>query len=165
MCFIGVKILGLEIIYTSGQKSVLYYEEWKEGENVRFSQKRDKEKAPEKSDANHLGNRVSASARDTVIPKVYDAKLAQNLDTAKDIYKKTANKTRGFITDVVQALHLKQVGPSQYGSFIVDGDHQFMLRIISVHLKNVIIIIKYWFLVCCILYLSQRTWNHNWTDY
>jgi nitrate/TMAO reductase-like tetraheme cytochrome c subunit len=60
-------------------------------------------------------NRVGASASDTAVPNGSGAKVIQNLENAKNFYKNNANRARGFITDVAQALDLEQHEASKYG--------------------------------------------------
>ena len=57
------------------------------------------------------------------------AKVVHNLDLAKETYEKTANKPRGFITNIARALHLSQHEASQYGTFTTEDGKVFTLRI------------------------------------
>ena len=99
-----------------------------EGED-RFSRK-GKEKASEKSDANISNqNRGGANAKATAIQTESGAKIAKNLDMAKSAYEEKANRPRGFITDVAQALHLTTAGASKYGNFKAEDGKEFTLRI------------------------------------
>jgi hypothetical protein len=62
-------------------------------------------------------NREGASAKFSVVPNGSGAKVIQNLENAKIFYKNNANRARGFITDVAQALDLEQHEASKYGTF------------------------------------------------
>ena len=57
------------------------------------------------------------------------AKVQKNLDATKEIYRKSPNKTKGFITDVSKALGLKQHEASQYGTFETSDGKRFTIRI------------------------------------
>ncbi len=57
------------------------------------------------------------------------AKIQSSLDATKEIYEKSPNKTRGFITDVSKALRLKQHEASQYGTFRTKDGREFTIRI------------------------------------
>ncbi len=74
-------------------------------------------------------NRVGASASDTAVPNGSGAKVIQNLENAKIFYKNNANRARGFITDVAQALDLEQHEASKYGTFKTEDGKEFTLRI------------------------------------
>ena len=74
-------------------------------------------------------NRVGASASDTVVPNGSGAKVIQNLENAKNFYKNNANRARGFITDVAQALDLELHEASKYGTFKTEDGKEFTLRI------------------------------------
>lgn len=65
----------------------------------------------------------------SVVPSDSVAKIQNNLDSTKELYKKTPNKTRGFITDVSKALGLKQHEASQYGAFQTEDGREFTIRI------------------------------------
>ena len=74
-------------------------------------------------------NREGASAKFSVVPSESGAKVIQNLENAKIFYKNNANRARGFITDVAQALDLEQHEASKYGTFKTEDGKEFTLRI------------------------------------
>lgn len=53
----------------------------------------------------------------TVVSSADGAKVQKVLETLADNYEKRPNKTRGFITDLSQALNLEQHKASHYGTF------------------------------------------------
>ena len=82
-------------------------------------------KAPEES----VSTPKEIGGRDSVDSPKADAKVQQKLDNTKDIYQKSPNKTRGFITDVSRALGLTPHEASQYGSFDLPDGGRVTLRI------------------------------------
>lgn len=53
----------------------------------------------------------------TVVSSADSAKVQNNLEILADNYEKRPNKTKGFITDLFQALNLEQHEASHYGTF------------------------------------------------
>ncbi len=74
-------------------------------------------------------NRVGASASDTAVSSEGVANVRQNLERTKKIYENLANRTRGFITDIAQALGLHPHEASKYGTFTTEDGKVFTLRI------------------------------------
>lgn len=87
------------------------------------------------SDAHRVSRTVteadksSSTHNATAILNNHDAKLLINLQLLEKIYKKRVNNTRGFITDISQALDLKQREASHYGSFSLPNGEEITLRI------------------------------------
>ena len=65
----------------------------------------------------------------TVIPDDVRAKILKNLETAKDVYSKRNNNTKGFITDIARALGLRRHESSHYGTLEASNGMKFTLRI------------------------------------
>ena len=53
----------------------------------------------------------------TAFSSADSAKVQNNLEILADNYEKRPNKTKGFITDLFQALNLEQHEASHYGTF------------------------------------------------
>lgn len=87
------------------------------------------------SDAHRVSRTVteadksSSTHNATAILNNHDAKLLINLQLLEKNYKKRVNNTRGFITDISQALDLKQREASHYGSFSLPNGEEITLRI------------------------------------
>ncbi|MGN0035622.1 MAG: hypothetical protein ACI36X_00140, partial [Bacteroidaceae bacterium] len=66
----------------------------------------------------------------TVTPGHKDAtNVVNNLESVAIYYRKSSNKTRGFITDLSIALGLRQNGASKYGSFVLPNGHTLTIRV------------------------------------
>ena len=72
---------------------------------------------------------AEATNNATVISSADGAKIQNNLVTLATNYEKIANKTRGFITDLSQALGLKQHESSQYGTFETPDGKRITIRV------------------------------------
>ena len=72
---------------------------------------------------------AEATNNATVISSADGAKIQNNLVTLATNYEKIANKTRGFITDLSQALGLKRHESSQYGTFETPDGKRITIRV------------------------------------
>ena len=72
---------------------------------------------------------AEATNNATVISSADGAKIQNNLGTLATNYEKIANKTRGFITDLSQALGLKRHESSQYGTFETPDGKRITIRV------------------------------------
>ncbi|WP_308007892.1 DNA cytosine methyltransferase [uncultured Prevotella sp.] len=65
----------------------------------------------------------------TAISSADGAKVQNNLEILADNYEKRPNKTRGFITDLSQALNLEQHEASHYGTFETRNGNLVTIRV------------------------------------
>ncbi len=88
---------------------------------------RDNKKASPETETMGIGEPQPNNA--TAISSDAGAKVLQNIDIVIDTYNKNANKTKGFITDISQALDLIQHESSHYGTFTLPDGKKITVRI------------------------------------
>lgn len=114
--------LGKELV-TTDEKEVK--EAYGDGSDIR-EMRSDETKKP----SDETVSTPKDGGRDSAVSPKADTKVQQKLDKTKNVYQKApTNSTRGFITDVSQALDLTKYGASHYGTFELPTGEKVTIRI------------------------------------